>query len=261
VISKYGALKPVVNVKPGDNMPPKPDCENSETDLCRAYCQPGSYLCEEVSRPTLLTDTITAAAAKLAITETELSVAQSEARTDELTELLNRRGFIEKAHLAIAQAELVPAGTTSLGLLIMDVTGLKKLNDTRGHEAGDALLREVGKSLHKIRFDDKSFCPAARLGGDEFGALVSFGAANSKASNPPKSGKRSSSRTPLQQLSRFAERLKLDLDAVMARHGSVEIAIGAAMWAPGMTFEDLFAYADGAMYRNKSQQQCRPVEP
>jgi diguanylate cyclase (GGDEF)-like protein len=84
------------------------------------------------------------------------------ARTDTLTGLGNRRAF----ELDLAQ-ELARARRqgSPLGVLSIDLDGLKRLNDTEGHTRGDALLREFARQLRQcLRQEDR----VHRLGGDEY---------------------------------------------------------------------------------------------
>jgi diguanylate cyclase (GGDEF)-like protein len=88
------------------------------------------------------------------------------ARRDELTQLFNRRYFFQRLRkeLDIAQELQRP-----LALLVLDVDGLKQINDTYGHAAGDQILAKVGHLLgQSIRGEDM----AARIGGDEFAILM-----------------------------------------------------------------------------------------
>ena len=86
--------------------------------------------------------------------------------TDQLTGLLNRRGFDERFH-----DELRRAATDDMpvSVIVCDCDGLKTMNDLRGHEHGDALLELIASCLrtHK-RVSDV----AARTGGDEFAVLL-----------------------------------------------------------------------------------------
>jgi diguanylate cyclase (GGDEF)-like protein/PAS domain S-box-containing protein len=86
--------------------------------------------------------------------------------TDELTGLHNRRGFTLLAEQALKTA--ARRGGQPLLLLFADVDGLKKVNDTRGHAAGDDLIREAAAVLAGC-FRDMDII--ARLGGDEFAVL------------------------------------------------------------------------------------------
>jgi diguanylate cyclase (GGDEF)-like protein len=91
--------------------------------------------------------------------------------TDELTGVGNHRAFW-------AGLESRIAGATPFALLMMDVEGLKRVNDTRGHLAGDDLLRVVARV---IREQARQGDLVARLGGDEFAVVMGgldFDAAN-----------------------------------------------------------------------------------
>lgn len=104
--------------------------------------------------------------AELQISRAEISALLRQATTDELTGLLNRRGFLRLAdhELRCAHARQCP-----LTLIYVDVDGLKALNDGEGHEAGDALLVETAELL-RAAFRDTDV--VGRLGGDEFGVLT-----------------------------------------------------------------------------------------
>jgi diguanylate cyclase (GGDEF)-like protein len=86
--------------------------------------------------------------------------------TDELTGLYNRRGFFKRAEqeLALARAAHRPGVC-----LFLDVEGLKDLNDSAGHDAGDRLLVAAAEMLRTIFRDDDVL---ARIGGDEFAVFV-----------------------------------------------------------------------------------------
>lgn len=86
-----------------------------------------------------------------------------EARVDPLTGLANRRAWEEAITSHHGRSDL------PIGVLMADVDGLKQVNDTRGHEAGDELIRSIA-ALIATQAPPGSV--AARLGGDEFGVLV-----------------------------------------------------------------------------------------
>ena len=107
-----------------------------------------------------------------------LAAAQQEietlAITDPLTGLLNRHGFSLAAGqlLAVARRQAVPVFA-----LFVDVDGLKRVNDTAGHEAGDRLLQAVGREIQSA-FRESDV--VARWGGDEF-VVVGLGAGSEPA--------------------------------------------------------------------------------
>ena len=88
------------------------------------------------------------------------------ARTDALTDVANRRGFLEALRSEAGRSLRYGHPFT---VLYMDVDGFKNANDRLGHSEGDALLRLVGRVLgREVRSTDT----VARLGGDEFGILL-----------------------------------------------------------------------------------------
>ncbi|MCQ2591601.1 MAG: GGDEF domain-containing protein [Treponema sp.] len=95
------------------------------------------------------------------------------ANTDELTGLRNRRGFIQIGQATMNYSEAT--GTTGL-VIFCDMDGLKKINDTYGHEAGDEAIKAQGQILRQnFRGNDV----LSRLGGDEF-AVISPGMTEEK---------------------------------------------------------------------------------
>lgn len=87
------------------------------------------------------------------------------ARTDSLTGLANRATFLERLRHAFAATA---RGARGFAVLYLDLDYFKPVNDTLGHAAGDALLREVAARLVKSARDTDL---VARLGGDEFALL------------------------------------------------------------------------------------------
>ena len=88
------------------------------------------------------------------------------ATRDGLTGLANRRMFEESLDVETARSRRLG---TPLSLLILDVDHFKQINDTYGHPAGDAVLREIGAAVASTT---KAFDVAARYGGDEFVVLL-----------------------------------------------------------------------------------------
>ncbi|PTA69646.1 GGDEF domain-containing protein [Deinococcus arcticus] len=97
--------------------------------------------------------------------QSHLLQLESAALQDALTGLGNRRAFEMELHARTAR-------DGPFGLLMMDLDGLKRVNDALGHEAGDQLLRLFGQRLRaQMRAGDRCY----RLGGDEFAVLLAHG--------------------------------------------------------------------------------------
>ncbi len=92
-----------------------------------------------------------------------METLRRQAETDGLTGLSNRRG------LALTMARLAAAPDAPAAALMIDLDGFKKVNDTLGHEAGDALIRQAGARLRACLAGDGL---VARMGGDEFAVLL-----------------------------------------------------------------------------------------
>ncbi|MFC1922029.1 GGDEF domain-containing protein [Chloroflexota bacterium] len=148
---------------------------------------------------------------------------------DELTGLLNRRGFLSMAQqqLKIAQRE-----DWELVLLFADLDSLKNINDNFGHTEGDRALKSIAAVLKKtFRTSDL----IARLGGDEFIVL---------ALNAPAAG-----------VQKMKTRLKSNLDRHNSqnRYYQLSLSIGIAQFDPSheTSLESMIVEADKALYDNK----------
>ena len=95
----------------------------------------------------------------------ELLDARQEARTDDLTGLLNRRGFYLRSEAQLGEAAEADCG---MAVLLLDLDNFKEFNDTLGHHAGDELLRDLSERLRRALPE----ATVGRLGGDEFVALL-----------------------------------------------------------------------------------------
>jgi diguanylate cyclase (GGDEF)-like protein len=102
-------------------------------------------------------------ARRAAATLVRLAGAEARAGRDGLTGLANRIGF------DTALRELAAGGPRPVGVVFVDLDGLKEVNDTHGHDMGDVLLCEAARRLRRrVRSADL----VARLGGDEFVLLA-----------------------------------------------------------------------------------------
>jgi diguanylate cyclase (GGDEF)-like protein/PAS domain S-box-containing protein len=95
----------------------------------------------------------------------QLLDAHAQAATDGLTGLSNHRAFHERAN---HEVQLARTHENSLGLVILDIDNFKRVNDSRGHQEGDQVLREIAVALS----DSVSAENAYRYGGDEFAVLL-----------------------------------------------------------------------------------------
>jgi len=144
---------------------------------------------------------------------------------DSLTEVYNRTYFEEKA---------LTIGSKGAGIIVCDVDGLKLINDTLGHRAGDELLKSVAKILQQcVAVPDI----AARIGGDEFAVLV-FEPSQEKTAN-------------------LAESIKRAVAAYNKDHASLPLSLSVG-WAVSfetvVNMDALFKQADNNMYRVKMHQ-------
>ncbi|GAB3385453.1 diguanylate cyclase domain-containing protein [Lysobacter fragariae] len=91
-----------------------------------------------------------------------------QATTDALTGLPNRALFFERLRTCLARAQ---REDQRFGVLNMDMDGLKQINDTLGHRAGDAALQAFAQ---RLREGARASDTIARVGGDEFGVILSL---------------------------------------------------------------------------------------
>jgi len=155
--------------------------------------------------------------------------AEKLARTDPLTNLPNRRAFIERLGAELAHAKRSGAPVC---IAYIDVDNFKRLNDEKGHVEGDQFLKRIA---HAIRETIRASDVAARLGGDEFAVL--FTDAKRAAVEP------------------LAHRLLARTRSLGDRYPGLDLGASVGMaWfeaAPDAP-EQLLDRADGAMYEAKS---------
>jgi diguanylate cyclase len=166
----------------------------------------------------------------LTFLEDEIGRTEHLALHDALTGLPNRRLLEDRMGNMLERAE---RNQTRAAILVVDLDGFKRINDTHGHAVGDEFLREVSARLNKVvrRADT-----LARSGGDEFTVLVSDILQPNGAEI-------------------LAEKLQMELDrpiTVRQLELCVSGSIGLALYPEdGETAESLCARADADMYRAK----------
>ncbi len=154
---------------------------------------------------------------------------------DELTGLLNRRGFLGAAELEL---QLATTTTTSRVLFFIDLDGLKQINDELGHSMGDAAIKEAAEIL-KLTFRKGDLI--GRLGGDEFVVLAS-GDIGARVVRD-----------------RIEEAIRLANEAG-ERTYQTSMSMGVARFDPEQpqTVEGLLSWADASMYEEKRRRKsCR----
>ena len=137
----------------------------------------GQFLSVGFAAVTLAAITLVALIARAAVSFKEslqmFADARIEAQTDSLTSLGNRRKLMTDL-----RRELQLASVSSPRVLVLfDLDGFKRYNDTYGHPAGDVLLARLGANLGRAM---KPYGGAYRIGGDEFCVLVMTGASSAK---------------------------------------------------------------------------------
>lgn len=160
----------------------------------------------------------------------QLQEWEKNANHDQLTGLPNRALLVDRLNQAMAQSQ---RSGLLLAVCYLDLDGFKPVNDGHGHKAGDQVLIEVAKRLHRaVREGDT----VARVGGDEF-VLLLWGLPN------------------VQECDRTLCRVVAEIDQPVPL-GNAEVAVtvsvGVAMFpADGGDPALLTAQADSAMYRSK----------
>ena len=156
--------------------------------------------------------------------------AEAAALSDPLTGTRNRRALAADLEIACAEAR---RSLTDVALVMIDVDGLKRVNDQQGHPAGDRLLCRFARALaDSFRTTDRLY----RLGGDEFAILM-----------PIRSGA---------DAQRVERRVQAAVDATRAAgFGGMGASVGTALVSEaGGSGGEALALADRRMYLHKSRE-------
>ena len=160
------------------------------------------------------------------------------AMQDDLTQLFNRRYFFDRLERELESAK---AFQRPLSVIAMDLDGLKEINSTHGHHAGDEVLENVGRFL----LGQTRACDVpARVGGDEFAIILPD--------------------TPAPQASTLMTRLEQRLATlnIVDRNEltlTIRASLGCATYPDaGETVDEVIQQADTAMYEQKNEHKVSP---
>ncbi len=173
-------------------------------------------------------DLVTQLQAQLSTYETQLQKVEKQATRDSLTGLSNRYTLESDLEHRIAKQQ-------RFSVIMLDLNGLKQVNDTYGHLIGDELLKRFASELRSAsRVTDV----VGRWGGDEFVVIMNC--------SP------SEVQTYLTRLQRWVfGTYKLQAENTTCEV-KVSAAAGMAEWKPGDTLQQLLALADAEMYKDKA---------
>jgi len=153
--------------------------------------------------------------------------------TDSLTQAFNRQYFMDRIKQEVKRASRYG---THVSLLMLDIDHFKKVNDTWGHQAGDAVLAGVSSVIRERLREPDLF---ARYGGEEF-CLIAMA-------------------MDLAEAIRLGDRLREMVEQADFLYGAhrikVTVSIGVCTWTPEIkeNFEELVRRADAGLYRAKEQ--------
>ncbi|HEX9079416.1 MAG TPA: sensor domain-containing diguanylate cyclase, partial [Desulfuromonadaceae bacterium] len=143
-------------------------------------------------------------------------------------------GLFNRAYFDSEMARLARGRQTPISVVIADIDGLKACNDSRGHVAGDALIKATARALtESFRAEDV----LARIGGDEFGVLLPG--------------------VDAEQVEQTLQRLRLAVDRTeVPGNGSLSVSFGSATAGTPDGLVEAFKLADQRMYCEKRGKQC-----
>jgi len=156
---------------------------------------------------------------------------------DPMTQLLNHGAFKERLKIELSRAQRTK---TSLVVGVLDIDFFKRVNDTYGHPAGDAVIKSLARLLkQRLRQDDV----VARYGGEEFGILlVQAGDAEASIITNRIRERIAHNRFALPSLSVGGEMVQVP----------VTVSIGVARFSPSDNLQTLLERADRALYEAKN---------
>jgi diguanylate cyclase (GGDEF)-like protein len=160
------------------------------------------------------------------------------AQVDELTGLLNRWAL---KRLAVREIARCKRSKSSMAVVMIDLDGLKLVNDSTGHSCGDVVLQTVAGVLQETVREQDS---VARMGGDEFCVLLPD--------------------TSLEEALTVAERIRMEVDNLVVNYRGETVRTGASLGVAssevcGLAWQNLMDYSDSALYCAKREGKNRVV--
>lgn len=155
-----------------------------------------------------------------------LAKAQSDAEMDALTGIRNRYAYLNAEEALDHRIE--EEDVVTFAIAILDVNDLKKVNDTKGHQAGDRMIKEACRTICNIF----KHSPVYRVGGDEFAVIIQG--------------------EDYENLDTLLEELRT-YNISATETGGIVIACGTARCEHDRSVAPVYERADHAMYENKSR--------
>lgn len=152
------------------------------------------------------------------------------ALTDELTQIANRRSFIESVNTEMSRCARIKA---NMALLVLDIDYFKEVNDTYAHLSGDAVLIATARLVKDLLRDYDIF---GRLGGEEFGIFLA----------------ETDCKTALEVAERIRLKIMQHVTKVDDNEIKISVSIGIAIPKSIPKFEALYKSADAALYQAKN---------
>ncbi|MCG8707532.1 GGDEF domain-containing protein [Brenneria sp. 4F2] len=158
---------------------------------------------------------------------------RSEAQTDPMTGLLNRRGLEGILRYWLVRQK-------NFAIIALDIDHFKRVNDTFGHDVGDSVIKYMAQLIRSSSRESDILC---RSGGEEFLILLP--------------------ETEIDIATSIAQRLRnATQQAAIPEVGNITISLGVSLWSPGtngITIEQAFKTADEALYKAKQEGRNRVI--
>ena len=160
--------------------------------------------------------------------EEELGLVRDRANTDPLTGVKSKHAYAERE--SAVSHEVKEGQAEEFSVVVCDVNGLKHVNDTLGHKAGDEYIRAASRLICELY----KHSPVYRVGGDEFVVILTG--------------------RDYEHREQILKELNVQVEANIEK-GAVVVSVGMSDYRPGedQDFHTVFERADGLMYQRKQQ--------